>query len=127
MMIWYGLLSVFGQLETKLPGLVVLVAVGFFSSLSMISLAGVLLRAVSARFRGRVMGLRMLAVYGLPVGLLSSSAWIGWFGYPATVSLYVVAGMVFTVLIGYRWRRLLWRRDATYDRSIEQARSIPLK
>ncbi len=127
MMIWYGLLSVFGQLETKLPGLVVLVAVGFFSSLSMISLAGVLLRAVSARFRGRVMGLRMLAVYGLPVGLLSSSAWIGWIGYPATVSLYVAAGMVFTVLIGYRWRRLLWRRDATYDRSIERARSIPLK
>ena len=53
-------------------------------------------------------------------GLLSSSAWIGWIGYPATVSLYVVAGMVFTVLIGYRWRRLLWRRDVrSIDRSSE--------
>ncbi len=115
MVIWYGLLSVFGQLETKASGLVVLVAVGFFSSLSMISLAGVLLRAVSAQFRGRVMGLRMLAVYGLPVGLLSSSAWIGWIGYPATVLFYVTVGVVFTALIGYRWRRSLWRRDPTRE------------
>ncbi len=117
MAIWYALLAVFGQLDSKAPGLAVLVAVGFFSSLAMISLAGMLLRAVSARFRGRVMGLRMLAVYGLPVGLLSSSAAIGWIGYPATVSLYVVVGVVFTALIGYRWRRLLWRGDDAPDRA----------
>jgi hypothetical protein len=108
MVIWYGGLAVFGQLETKASGLVVLAAVGFVHSLSMISLAGVMLRAVSERFRGRVMGLRMLAVYGLPVGLLFSSVSIGWIGYPATVSLYVAVGVVFTGLIGYRWRRDLW-------------------
>ena len=28
-----------------------------------------------------------------------------------------VVGVVFTALIGYRWRRLLWRRDATYERA----------
>ncbi len=111
MMIWYGLLAVFGQLETKAHGLSVLVAVGFFHSLVMVSISGVLLRAVSARFRGRVMGIRMLAVYGLPVGLLASSGMVGWIGYAATVTLYVTVGVVFTLLIGYRWRHHLWRHD----------------
>ena len=111
MMIWYGLLAVFGQLETKAQGLSVLVAVGFFHSLVMVSISGVLLRAVSARFRGRVMGIRMLAVYGLPVGLLASSGMVGWIGYAATVTLYVTVGVVFTLLIGYRWRHHLWRHD----------------
>ncbi len=111
MMIWYGLLAVFGQLESKAHGLSVLVAVGFFHSLVMVSISGVLLRAVSARFRGRVMGIRMLAVYGLPVGLLASSGMVGWIGYAATVTLYVTVGVVFTLLIGYRWRHHLWRHD----------------
>ena len=117
MLIWYGLLSIFGQLETKAHGLAILILIGFFHSLAMISIAGVLLRAVSARFRGRVMGIRMLAVYGLPVGLLASSGMVGWIGYPATVSLYVIVGVVFMTLIGYRWRRSLWFREADNDQT----------
>ena len=77
----------------------------------MISIAGVLLRAVSERFRGRVMGIRMLAVYGLPVGLLASSGMVSWIGYPATVSAYVIIGVFFLALIGYRWRHSLWFRE----------------
>jgi len=111
MMIWYGLLAVFGQLETKTLGLTILILIGFFHSLAMISIAGVLLRAVSERFRGRVMGIRMLAVYGLPVGLLASSGMVSWIGYPATVSAYVIIGVFFLALIGYRWRHSLWFRE----------------
>ena len=108
MVIWYGLLAILGQLETKANGVAVLIPIGFVSSLTMISLAGVLLRAVADRFRGRVMGIRMLAVYGLPMGLLSSSALIGWIGYPATVLVYVAIGTGFTAVIGYHWLRSLW-------------------
>ena len=115
MLIWYGLLSIFAQLETKVHGLTVLVAIGFVHSLVMISIAGVLLRAVSERFRGRVMGIRMLAVYGLPVGLLASSGMVGWIGYAATVSVYAFVGVLFLMLIGYRWRRSLWYRKVGDD------------
>ena len=117
MLIWYGLLSIFGQLETKVHGLAVLVAIGFFHSLAMISIAGVLLRTVSVRFRGRVMGIRMLAVYGLPVGLLASSGMVSWIGYPDTVSVYVVVGLFFITLIGYRWRRSLWHQESFDNRA----------
>ncbi len=75
----------------------------------MIALAGSLLRASGARFRARVMGVRMLAVYGLPVGLMASGALIEGIGYRATVSLYCGIGLLFTGLIGSRWRAHVWR------------------
>ena len=56
-----------------------------------------------------LLALDWIGLAGLPVGLLASSAVIGWIGYPATVSLYVAVGVVFTAVIGARWRRDLWR------------------
>ena len=117
MLIWYGLLLIFGQLETKAHGLAILVMIGFVHSLAMISISGVLLRAVSDRFRGRVMGIRMLAVYGLPVGLLASSGMISWMGYSSTVLVYVVIGVLFMTCIGYRWRQSLWNQEVKMDQA----------
>jgi ABC-type transport system involved in cytochrome c biogenesis permease subunit len=56
------------------------------------------------------MGVRMLAVYGLPLGLMASGALIDRIGYPLTISASAVLGLVFTVLIGIRWRASLWPR-----------------
>ena len=36
----------------------------------MVSLTVILVREAGQRFRGRVMGVRMMAIYSLPVGLL---------------------------------------------------------
>ena len=105
---WFAALAIFAQLETKWSGFGGLVAVGAFYSLAMISMSGALLRAVSGSFRGRVMGVRMLAVYGLPVGLMASSPLIAWIGFSATVILYVLVGPASGALIAYRWRPHLW-------------------
>jgi hypothetical protein len=74
----------------------------------MITMSGVLLRAVEDRFRARVMGIRMLCVYSLPFGLLLTGPLIERFGYPATATLYVVFGIVCTALIAWRWRSVMW-------------------
>ena len=55
------------------------------------------------------MGVRMLAVYGLPLGLIASGALIDLIGYPLTISTLSVVGLVFTLLIAIRWRASLWR------------------
>ena len=55
------------------------------------------------------MGVRMLAVYGLPLGLIASGALINLIGYPLTISTLAAVGLAFTVLIGIRWRANLWR------------------
>ena len=108
-MLWYAIIGVFAQLETKASGLAVLFVMGIVHNLAMVSLSGVLLRVVAERFRARVMGIRMLCVYGLPLGLMLTSPLIERFGYPATATLYVTAGLLFTGIIGYRWRRTLWQ------------------
>jgi len=77
-------------------------------SVAMISLAAWLLIVVDDRFRGRVMGVRMLAVYGLPLGLMAAGALIDLIGYTPTIAALTVTGLVFTALIGLRWRAALW-------------------
>ena len=39
-------------------------------SLSLVPMSVLLLHSAGERFRGRVMGVRMLAIYGVPIGLL---------------------------------------------------------
>jgi predicted MFS family arabinose efflux permease len=109
--LWYVLLLGFGHLASMGPGLLTLLAAGFVQNVAMISMTGVLLAASGERFRGRVMGVRALAVYGLPIGLMVSGALIERIGYPATITLSAAVGLLFTLLIGVRWRAAMWRRS----------------
>ena len=108
--IWlmYAALFAFGQAEGKLAGQAWLVLTGYLQSLSMIAMAVTLLTIAGQRHRGLVMGVRMLAVYGLPLGLLASGVFIKWLGFPATVAVYSVAGLAVSGLIALRWRQDIW-------------------
>jgi predicted MFS family arabinose efflux permease len=107
---WYLVLGAFAFVGTKAVGVPVLIAMGFVHNLAMVSLSGVLLRDVEGRFRARVMGIRMLAVYGMPLGLLLAGVLIERGGYAMTGSFYAAGGVLTTVLIGWRWRRSMWAR-----------------
>ncbi len=106
---WYAVLLGFGFIERLSGGLAALFVAGIVQSVAMISMAAWLLAVVDDRFRGRVMGVRMLAVYGLPLGLLAAGALIDLIGYTRTVTALTVTGLAFTALIGMRWRASLWR------------------
>ena len=109
---WHSLLLVFAQSDHAATGIVILMLAGFMQSLCMIPLAVLLLRNAADRFRGRVMGVRMLAIYSMPIGLLAAGVLIGRIGFAATASIYCVTGLVFTLCIAVHWRAELWRRDA---------------
>ena len=96
-------------MATLRGGAVLLAIVGFAQSFCMVTLAVVLMRLADARFRGRVMGVRMLAIYGLPVGLLMSGVLIDHVGFRATATLYALLGLAFTLLLAAYWRADLWR------------------
>jgi predicted MFS family arabinose efflux permease len=110
--VWFAALLLFGQIRAVGFGLAVLFIVGFLQSLCMTPLAAVMLRASSEEMRGRVMGIRMLAIWGLPLGLLAAGPLIAGIGYAETTLLYAVLGLVATLAIGHRWRRALWHRTA---------------
>ena len=107
--IWHILVLIFAQMDTLWAGIVMLVLCGVAQSLTMVCHTVILLSASSPSYRGRIMGVRMLAIYSLPVGLLIAGVLIGWIGYRATASLYAIVGLVFTILIAIKWRESLWR------------------
>ena len=75
-------------------------------------MAALLLRNSEEQFRGRIMGIRMLAIYGNLPGLWIAGPLIAGFGYSFTATLYCAIGIAFTLLIAMRWRAHLWRMEA---------------
>jgi MFS family permease len=110
--LWYLLLLGFGHARRLDAGLVLLLVAGFAQNLAMISMTATLLGATGDRFRGRVMGVRTLAVYGLPLGLMAAGVLIERIGYAPTISAYAALGVACALLIGIRSRASLWERAA---------------
>jgi predicted MFS family arabinose efflux permease len=109
---WFAAILLFGQTQTLAPGLALLFIAGFVQSLCLTPLAAVMLRASSEEMRGRVMGMRMLAIWGLPLGLLAAGPLIAHFGFASTSLLYAGLGLAATFAFAWRWRHALWRRSA---------------
>ncbi len=110
--VWYAAVLVFAQMQSSVGGIPMLMLAGLAQSLCMVPMSAMLLRTTGAEFRGCVMGIRMLMIYGVPIGLLASGPLIARLGYHATATLYCVIGLAFTALIAVRWRDNFWRLDA---------------
>jgi predicted MFS family arabinose efflux permease len=109
---WYAMLLAFAHTQHPGAGIPLLVLAGCAQSLGMVPMTALLLRTSDARFHGRIMGIRMLVIYGNLPGLLISGPLISSYGYPATATLYCAIGLAFTLLIALRWRAHLWRLGA---------------
>jgi hypothetical protein len=109
---WYATLLVFAQIQTVPAAMACLVLAGFSQSLTMISIAVILMRSASEHFRGRVMGVRMMVIYGLPLGLLAAGSLIDLIGFAATATLYAASGLALMLLIALNWRADLWHVHA---------------
>jgi hypothetical protein len=118
--IWYVLVLGFGHVGSMRVGLLTLFAAGFVQNVAMISMTTTLLAAAGDGFRGRVMGVRTLAVYGLPLGLLAAGLLIGRIGYPLTITVSAAIGLLFTLLIGVRWRASMWEPRVSTAASVAQ-------
>jgi len=109
---WYAALLVFVQVQSLPAAIACLWLAGFAQSLTMISIAVILMRTASEHFRGRVMGVRMLAIYSLPLGLLAAGSLIDGIGFAATGTLYAAAGLALMLAIVLHWRADLWHLHA---------------
>jgi predicted MFS family arabinose efflux permease len=115
-LVWFALNLGFSWIESPVLGEALLFVAGFTQSFCMVPMAVLLLRGTEPALRGRVMGVRMLAVYGLPVGLLLSGPLVEHAGFAWTGSLYSLMGLGFTLLIAVRWRAELWHSAAAANR-----------
>lgn len=104
--LWHVSMLVFALLGWWLAALATLLVWGMTQSLAMISMSSVLLHTSPAAYRGRVMGIRSLAVYGLPMGLIISGLVAEWLGIRTTLAINSIVGLVGTFLAGVVWRGL---------------------
>lgn len=102
-LVWYAMLAVFGQMTTLKGGMTFLALAGFAQSLCMISMVILILRTTSSELTGRVMGVRILAIYSLPLGLLAAGWLIERIGFPGMVTVYALSGLVLVAVIGLRF------------------------
>jgi len=109
---WYAMLLVFAQIKTVPAAMACLMLAGLSQSLTMISIAVILMRSASEHLRGRVMGVRMMVIYGLPLGLLTAGSLIDLIGFAATGTLYAASGLVLMLAIVLHWRADLWHVQA---------------
>jgi predicted MFS family arabinose efflux permease len=106
--VWFGAGLFFAMNDVVIIGVALLVAIGAAQSLCVTPLAGVMLRATPPHYRGRVMGMRILAILGLPLGLLLSGPLIDWFGFAVTAGIYSLLGVACAVSMIWIWRDTLW-------------------
>jgi MFS family permease len=104
---WHAAILVMSQIEWFSVSVPVLMLTGIAQAFSMVTMSMMLLSASSPEIRGRIMGIRSLAVYGLPLGLVASGAAADAFGVSLALVINGVVGIVFTVLIAV-WLRKLW-------------------
>jgi MFS family permease len=107
--IWHVLILIFIQMGALKGGVVMLFLCGVAQSLTMVCHTVILLRSASQRFRGRVLGVRMLAIYSLPLGLLIAGTLIERIGFRWSASMFAGTGLFFTIIIGVKWRACFWQ------------------
>jgi MFS family permease len=105
---WHLTLLWFSQIDSLGLAYFVLAANGLMTSISMVAMSTLLLGVTRAEFRGRVMGVRMLAVYGLPMGLLIGGALTEWSSIRTASLVLSVLGLVMVAASIVVWPRI-WR------------------
>ena len=113
---WYAALALFAFTGSMAWGLVWLLIAGCAQSFCLVPMSTVLLQHAEERYRGRVLGIRQFAVYGLPLGLLLAGPLIELLGFAAMAAIYCAAGGALTLFIALRWRRELWHAAAPVNR-----------
>lgn len=113
---WLAMLLVFVQTKSPEAGIPVLMLAGCMQTMGLIPINTLLLRTSDERYRGRIMGIRMMAIYGNLPGLLIAGPLIAGFGYATMAAGYCLFGIVFALLIALYWRKHLWQSGAAANR-----------
>ena len=125
---WVGILMVLGALlwhvgiffigfvSTLLVAIPLLYLIGIFQSFAMVTMAMLLMSYTSKEMLGRILGLRQLSVYGLPLGLLFSGSIADNFDVTWALYLNGVIGFVILVIAVVIWPST-FKSDLSYQKN----------
>ena len=91
--IWHATMVVFSASHTFYLSLTILLLTGMAFSSTQVMMLTVILRTVLPEFRGRIMGLRSMAIYSFTFGSMNSGAIAGAWGAPVAANVNAAIGI----------------------------------
>ena len=107
--VWHGSMILFSASSVYLVSLAILILTGMAFSSTLILIMTVLFRTAPPEFRGRIMGLRVFAIYAHSFGSLHTGAWAGFLGAPWAAGINAFLGVALTgclALVAPRLRKV---------------------
>ena len=96
---WHGTMIVFATSTNFYLSLGILMVTGMMFSSTLVLILTVLMKTAQPEFRGRIMGLRTLAIYAHAFGSLGAGAVAGVLGAPATAAISGVIGIIMVIIL----------------------------
>ena len=115
-LLWHVGIFFIGFVSTLLVAIPLLYLIGIFQSFAMVTMAMLLMSYTSKEMLGRILGLRQLSVYGLPLGLLFSGSIADNFDVTWALYLNGVIGFVILVIAVVIWPST-FKSDLSYQKN----------
>ncbi len=96
---WHVTILLFTASSSFAFALVILIFTGMAFGSTQVFILTALLRTAQAEFRGRVMGLRSMAIFGFTIGSMTSGGMAGLWGAPAAAMVVGLSGIAMVVLL----------------------------
>jgi predicted MFS family arabinose efflux permease len=106
MIIWHVLMIATSLFPVKTIMYLLLILFGSSTAICTILLTMLILTITERRMIGKIMGIRQLAIFAFPIGLLAGGYMIDQIGLEFSIQAMGFLGLVLSILIGYKSRKL---------------------
>ena len=106
MIIWHVLMIATSLFPVKTIMFVLLILFGSSTSITTILLSMLILTITEKKMIGKIMGIRQLAIFAFPIGLLCGGYMIDKIGIVFSIQAMGLLGLLIAILFGYKSKKL---------------------
>lgn len=105
--IWHILMLGTSLFTIKLIIICILILFGISSSVTMVNMSILILSITDKNMIGRIIGIRQLAIFTLPVGLILSGYMIDKTGLISSIQIMSVIGIIISIILSFKSKNLM--------------------
>ena len=106
MIIWHALMIATSLFPVKTIMFVLLILFGSSTAISTILFSMLILTITEKKMIGKIMGIRQLAIFAFPIGLLGGGYMIDQIGIEFSIQAMGIFGLLIAILFGYKSKKL---------------------
>ncbi|SVB33916.1 uncharacterized protein METZ01_LOCUS186770 [marine metagenome] len=105
--IWHILMLGTSLFTIKLIIICILILFGISSSITMVNMSILILSITDKNMIGRIIGIRQLAIFTLPIGLILSGYMIDKTGIISSIQIMSVIGIIISIILSFKSKNLM--------------------